>query len=62
MKHICPLESHYLIAVLSVVGKLQDKDKLSYFLSYKLETVVTSNLDSEIISHRNINETQLHKR
>lgn len=39
MKHICPLESHYLIAVLSVAGKLQDKDnKLSYFLSYKLET------------------------
>jgi len=29
MKHICPLEGHKLIAVPSVVGKLQDKGKLN---------------------------------
>jgi len=29
MKHICPLEGHKLIAVPSVVGKLQDEGKLN---------------------------------
>lgn len=34
MKHVCPFECHHLIAVLSVVGKLQEKDKLNYYFLF----------------------------
>jgi hypothetical protein len=59
MKHICPLEGHKLIAVPSVVGKLQDKGKLN--ISSWRRDVMTSNSDNEIISPRNIIKTQLQK-
>jgi hypothetical protein len=59
MKHICPLEGHKLIAVPSVVGKLQDNGKVN--ISSWRPGVVISNSDIENISPRNIIKSQLWK-
>ena len=36
MKHICPFEGHHLIAVLSIAGNLQHKDKLNHSVLFFL--------------------------